>query len=108
MAALQKIRSKGVLLLIIIGFGLFAFIAEEFVRSIQTTTNESRQVAGEICGKKITSMEFQKMVEEYRDALKFMRGNTTPTEQENAQTEDFVWQSYVNYQLIAKDARNSA
>ena len=90
MAALQKIRSKGVLLLIIIGLGLFAFIAEEFVRSIQTTTNESRQVAGEICGKKITSMEFQKMVEEYRDALKFMRGNTTPTEQENAQTEDFV------------------
>ena len=103
MAALQKIRSKGVLLLIIIGLGLFAFIAEEFVRSIQTTTNESRQVAGEICGKKITSMEFQKMVEEYRDALKFMRGNTTPTEQENAQTEDFVWQSYVNYQLIAKE-----
>ena len=103
MAALQTIRSKGALLLIIIGVALFAFIAEEFVRSIQTTTNERRQVAGEVCGKKITSMEFQRMVEDYKDALKFMRGNSTFSEQESAQAEDFVWQSYVNYQLISKE-----
>ena len=63
MAALQTIRSKGAFLLIIIGIGLFAFIAEEFVRSIQTTTNESRQVAGSVAGNKITSQEFQQMLE---------------------------------------------
>ena len=34
MAVLQKIRGKGVLLLIIVGIGLFAFIGEELVRSI--------------------------------------------------------------------------
>ncbi len=103
MAALQTIRSKGALLLIIIGVALFAFIAEEFVRSIQTTTNERRQVAGEVCGKKLTSLDFQHMVEDYKDALKFMRGSNTLTEQESAQAEDFVWQSYVNYQLISKE-----
>ena len=103
MAALQTIRSKGALLLIIIGVALFAFIAEEFVRSIQTTTNERRQVAGEVCGKRITSLEFQRMVEEYKDAMKFLRGNSTMSEQESAQAEDFVWQSYVNYQLISKE-----
>ena len=85
MAALQTIRSKGALLLIIIGVALFAFIAEEFVRSIQTTTNERRQVAGEVCGKKLTSLDFQHMVEDYKDALKFMRGSNTLTEQESAQ-----------------------
>lgn len=30
MAALQKIRNKGALLVIVIGLALFAFIAEEF------------------------------------------------------------------------------
>ena len=33
MAALGKIRSRGVTLIIIIGLGLFAFIAEEAFRS---------------------------------------------------------------------------
>ena len=48
MAALQKIRSKGVLLIIIIGLGLFAFIAEEFFRSIETTANHSKMQVGKI------------------------------------------------------------
>ena len=63
MAVLQKIRSKGALLLIIIGFALFAFIAEEFVRSISTTANNSRQVAGEVCGKKLNYLDFQQKME---------------------------------------------
>ena len=103
MAALQKIRSKGSLLLIIIGIGLFAFIAEEFVRSIQTTVNEKRQLAGSVCGHKLNSQEFQQMVEQYKDALKYLRGDTHFNDFESAQAEDFVWQSYVNYQLIAKE-----
>ena len=103
MAALQTIRSKGSLLLIIIGIGLFAFIAEEFVRSIQTTANEKRQLAGSVCGNKINSQEFQQMVEQYKDALKFLRGETHFNDFESAQAEDYVWQSYVNYQLISKE-----
>ena len=37
MAALGKIRSRGVTLIVIIGFGLFAFIAEEAFRSAADT-----------------------------------------------------------------------
>lgn len=46
MAVLGKIRSKGVLLICIIGLGLFAFIAEEFFRSCETSqkTSASRWV----------------------------------------------------------------
>ena len=36
MAALQKIRNKGALLMIVVGLALFAFIAEEFFRSINS------------------------------------------------------------------------
>ena len=39
MAALGKIRSKGVLLICIISLGLFAFIAEEAFRSCESTNN---------------------------------------------------------------------
>lgn len=46
MAALGKIRSRGITLIVIIGLGLFAFIAEEAFRSSSrlATTNASRSV----------------------------------------------------------------
>ena len=103
MAALQKIRSKGVLLIIIIGLGLFAFIAEEFFRSIETTANQSKQNVGKIYGESISSQEFQKMYEEYESALKFMRGTTSLTEAESTQARDYVWQMHVNYMLVAHE-----
>ena len=59
MAVLQKIRGKGVLLLIIVGIGLFAFIGEELVRSIGTAENQRRQVVGEVYGETISPQEFQ-------------------------------------------------
>ena len=58
MAALGKIRSKGVFLICIVGFALFAFIAEELVRSCESTQNESRQRVGEVNGDKISVQEF--------------------------------------------------
>ncbi len=103
MAALQKIRSKGVLLIIIIGLGLFAFIAEEFFRSIETTANQSKQNVGKIYGESVSSQEFQKMYEEYESALKFMRGTTSLTDVESTQARDYVWQMHVNYKLVAHE-----
>ena len=50
MAALGKIRSRGGLLIGIIALGLFAFIAEEMVRSCETTKNDQRQQVGEVLG----------------------------------------------------------
>lgn len=103
MAALQKIRSKGPLLVIIIGLALFAFIAEEAMRSIQTATNESRQQIGEIYGEKISAHEFQKMVDEYANAMKFIQGGTLNDEQ-MTQLRDEVWRNYVTNQLINREA----
>ena len=59
MATLQKIRAKGPLLVIVIGLALFAFIAEEAMRSIQSASNESKQQVGEIYGERISVHEFQ-------------------------------------------------
>ena len=57
MATLQKIRAKGPLLVIVIGLALFAFIAEEAMRSIQSASNESKQQVGEIYGRICGSCE---------------------------------------------------
>ena len=53
MAALGKIRKRGVTLVIVIGLGLFAFIAEEAFRSCEATKNQQRQQVGEVLGNKI-------------------------------------------------------
>ena len=65
MAALGKIRSRGVILITVIGFALFAFIAEEMFRSCDSMRNESRQQVGEVFGEKVNVQDFQKLVDEY-------------------------------------------
>ena len=71
MAALGKIRSKGVTLVIIIALGLFAFIAEEAFRSCNGIKGQASQQIGEVMGEKVNVQEFQKLVEEYQDVVKF-------------------------------------
>ena len=64
MAALGKIRKRGITLVIIIGLGLFAFIAEEAFRSCDATKNQLRQQIGEVLGKKVNVQDFQALVDE--------------------------------------------
>ena len=102
MAALGKIRSKGLTLIIIIGLGLFAFIAEEAFRSCESSRNNQRQQIGEVLGEKISYEEFAKLVDEAQDAMKVMGQNNLNEDQLN-QLRDQVWQSYVQYQLIENE-----
>ena len=82
MATLQKIRAKGPLLVIVIGVALFAFIAEEAMRSIQSASNESKQQVGEIYGERISVHEFQNLVDEYAEVVKFTSGNSALNDQQ--------------------------
>ena len=74
MAALGKIRSKGVILASIIGLALFAFIAEELFRSCDSMRNDQRQQVGEVLGEKINVNDFQKLVDEYTEVIKMQQG----------------------------------
>ncbi len=102
MAALGKIRSRGVTLIAIIGFGLFAFIAEEAFRSCESSRNNARQQVGEILGEKISYEEFAKLVDEAQSAMKVMGQENLNDDQLN-QLRDQVWQSFVQYKLIEKE-----
>lgn len=104
MAALQTIRKKGALLLLVVGLALFAFIAEEAVRSLSSSRNESRQRLGEVYGKSINVQEFNDLVEEYTDVVKFTSGMENLTEEQTQSVRDQVWNQYVQEQLIQHQA----
>ena len=105
MAALGKIRKRGVILVIIIGLGLFAFIAEEAFRSCEATKNQQRQQIGEVLGNKINVQEFQALVDEYQDVLKMTNGIDNLSEEQLNSIKDEVWNSYVNEQIIQAECK---
>ena len=102
MATLQTIRSKGPLLVIVIGIALFAFIAGDAWKIFQP--HQGRQDVGEINGEKISAQDYQKLVDEYTEVIKLTNGLASLNENQLASVKDQVWQSYVNNMLIAEQA----
>jgi peptidyl-prolyl cis-trans isomerase D len=104
MAAIGKIRSWGPTLVIVIGLALFAFIAEEMFRSCEASKNEQRQQVGEVLGKKVNVQDFQALIDEYQEVIKMSQGRDNLTEDELNQVKDQVWNTFVNSQILAKEA----
>ena len=103
MATLQTIRSKGPLLVVVIGLALFAFIAGDAWKVLQP--HQGKQDVGEINGKTLTAQEYQKMVDEYAEVIKLTQGLNSLNDDQLTQVKEQVWQSYVNNQLIAAEAK---
>lgn len=103
MATLQSIRKHSGWLVAIIGLALFAFIAGDAAQVLQP--NQNSQNVGEINGNKIDAQTYQKLVEEYTQAINFIRGNNSLTEAENAQIKDEVWSTLVTNTLVGEQAK---
>ena len=104
MAALGTIRKRGVILVCIISFGLFAFIAEEAFRSCDSAKNNERQQIGEVFGEKISVQDFQKLVDEYTEVIKMQQGQDNLPEEQMNQVKDMVWNSYIQNKIVAHEA----
>lgn len=104
MAALQTIRSKGALLVGVLGLALFAFIAEEFFRSLETTSNMDKSIVGKVYGEKLTIQDFQNMVDEQSEIAKLqmqMQGqDANLTDEQTEQIREQVWQQYVQKAMV--------
>lgn len=101
MATLQKIRSKGPLLVIAVGLALFAFIAGDAWQVIQP--HQSQDV-GEINGESLSAQDYQALLEEYTEVVKFTSGLSALSDAQSDQLKDDVWQTYVNNKLIENEA----
>ena len=104
MAVLGKIRSKGVILICVIGLALFAFIAEEFFRSCDSVSNERRAQVGEVLGDKVNVQDFQKLVDEYTNVIRMTQGRDNLTDEELNQVKDVVWNTFVQNEIINHEA----
>ena len=101
MATLQNIRSKGPLLVIAVGLALFAFIAGDAWRVLQP--HQSQDV-GEVNGDVLSAQDYQSMVDEYAEVVKFTSGTNALSDDQLNQLRDEVWRTYVNNQLIEAEA----
>ena len=101
MATLQNIRSKGPLLVIVVGLALFAFIAGDVFKAIQP---HQTQDVGEINGEAVSAQEYQDLVEEYTEVIKLTQGDNVISDEVSNQIKDVVWRNYVNNKLIEAEA----
>lgn len=104
MAALGKIRKRGLILICIIGLGLFAFIAEEGFRSCEASRNDRRQQVGEVLGEKVSVQDFQKLIDEYSEVIKMQQGVNNLNEAQLNQVKDVVWQTYIQTKVVENEA----
>ena len=103
MATLQTIRSKGPLLVIVIGLALFAFIAGDAWKILQP--HQGKQDAGEVNGNTLSAQDYQKMVAEFSEVIKLTNGLNSLSEDQLTNIKDQVWNTYVTNELIAAEAK---
>ena len=105
MAALGKIRSKGPLLVAVIALGLFAFIAGDGFKSCESFTAQKRNQLASILGEKVNAQDYQKYVEEFKEATTneyAMQQQQAPSDE---QIREMAWQNYVNSKIIEAEAK---
>ena len=103
MATLQTNRSKGPLLVIVIGLALFAFIAGDAWKILQP--HQGKQDAGEVNGNTLSAQDYQKMVDEFSEVIKLTNGLNSLSEDQLTNIKDQVWNTYVTNELIAAEAK---
>ena len=104
MATLQSIRNKGVLLAVIIGLALLAFIIGDFLNSGSTLFKQSKRNVAEVAGEKIDIETYQKAVDQMNTVYKIEYGRNDFNENELSQMRSQVWESLVNEKILQAEA----
>lgn len=97
MATLQTIRSKGPLVVIVVGVALLAFLAGDFFKIFQTHRGAAN--VGEVNGTSLSVMDFQNQVNNMSEMYKARTGRNL-SDNEMAYVRDQVWNSFVMEELL--------
>lgn len=104
MATLEKIRSRGALLVIFIGIALLAFIVGDFLNSGATYFGRSRETIAEIDGESIHYTEYAAALDQMTEVYKIETGQTDLNEEIMDQLHASVWENLINERLLAREA----
>ena len=101
MATLEKIRSKGgIIVAMVIGLALVAFILTDLLNSGGSIMRGSQMELANINGTSVSILEFQDMVAEMEEFNKLNRGVGSFTEEETNMLRDQTWNQLVNQTLF--------
>jgi len=96
MATLQTIRNRGGLLVsIVIGLALVAFIVGDALSSGASIFNSSRNEVGEIAGESISIMDYQNKINKNEEMVKMMNGASALNDEQQTMLRENTWQQMV-------------
>lgn len=105
MAALQKIRSHGALLVGAIAVALGLFVIGDGIRGGESFLNQSKQQVGEVDGETMSIQEYQDLTKSVQNYYEVATQKTSFSEEEINQINDEAWQTYVQNKLIEKECK---
>lgn len=107
MATLEKIRNRaGVLVAVVIGFALLAFILGDFLNSGKTLFSDSQFEIAEIAGKSISYQKYQKELNDIIEINKFSTGKSTLDEATTQKIQSQTWSQLEREYVLADEYAN--
>jgi len=104
MATLQTIRNRGGLLVsIVIGLALLAFIVGDALNSGSRIFNSDRNQVGEIGGESISILDFQNRLAKNEETVKMMNGTTALNEEQQSMLRNNTWQQMILEKLMEQE-----
>ena len=92
MTTLQRIRNHGVILLVVVGIAMLAFILGDFLNSGSSFFNRSRENVGVIAGHKVHYTEYEAAKDQLTEVYKIESGSSDINEELGIQIRNQVWQ----------------
>ena len=105
MAVLEKIRSKGVLLIGAVGLALLAFIVGDFLNSGSSYFNKSKETFAKIVGEDINIKDYTASIDQMTEVYKIETGKSELNEEMMTQLRTSVWESMVNEKILNAEAK---
>lgn len=101
MATLERIRNRGgMLIAIIIGLALIAFILGDLLSSGKSILNVSQNDIGKINGTSISAQDYEAKVQETAEIYKMNSGQSTLDEQTMENIREQIWQQLVQENIM--------
>ncbi|MBN2787665.1 MAG: SurA N-terminal domain-containing protein [Paludibacteraceae bacterium] len=104
MATLERIRSKGIFLLVIIGLALLAFIVGDFLNSSSSWFRQSQENVVEIDGEVIKIQQYQELIDQLTEVYKIEYGMSNLDENTITQLRQSVWETLVRQNILNTEA----
>ena len=103
MTTLQRIRNHGVILLVVVGVAMLAFILGDFLNSGSSFFNKNRENVGVIAGHKVHYTEYETAKDQLTEVYKIESGSNDINEELSIQIRNQVWQMLLmDYTLRAE------